>query len=769
MRRPKTHWFRLLAAILVGVLTAISGAVALGAGPAAAAPAPVVLSTTLITRPASVIVGANNQPATNWGFTFSNGFATGDSLVINIGPPGSTSCQSSSNYVGFAAVPKVTVAAISAGQDTPPVITATVVQQTSNPLEFLLCPGINDQLKLTIGNSPDTATTGSSGWTWAVTVSGITYNVGSATGPGNVTTGASYVYAASGTTPLAVGLSANAVVTTVGVTANNPPVLVQPNTTLDTSVTTAISPVVLSESSSAAIPAGAFVCIELNAGNYFLTNSMFAPVGFAQTNAGSGAVLANSGALTGFGPPSAIGAFDTSGVAFQVTTASTTAGVFEAAGLRVVNPVSVPFGAQNLTVYAASSVANCASGTATAVYSYAISGFSVFSTSRIFGQDADGTAAAELASVFPPTGSSCPASGSVVLATDQNFPDALSASYLAAQLGTGVLLTPTGGLSLVTSAALRLEGITHVYVVGGPLAVSDAVVGSLQGSQAFNCGGTTGLTSGGNPVNLAVTRVFGQTQYDTAQTVAQFFGPGGIGTGAFGGGYPTVVAGTSAYNTTAGLSGTLAPASSAATPTAILATGQTFPDAMAASAMSYAKKWPILLTQQASLSSQASSAIANLGIKQVIVMGGPVAVSDAVVTQLAALGVTVLRIAGTDYTDTAQLLAEFELSTTTNGVAQPTGLGWADLGTSPNTYGVNVARGDFYADALAGSVVGGVNHAPIVLTLKPDTLGTGIPNLFIAEAGLTLPNQVDLVTILGGPQAVTPATASAVIQAIANA
>ena len=767
MKLVKTNRSRRLAVVIVGVLTATSGIMTLGAVPAVAAPAPVVLSTTPITRPNSVIVNASNQPATNWGFTFSNGFAAGDTLVINIGPPGSTACQSSSNYVGFDAPPTVTVKAVSSGQDTPPAITATLSQQTSNPLEFVLCPGIKDQLKLSIGNGPDTTATGSSSWTWAVTVSGITYDVGSAAAPGNVSTAASYVPATG--TPLSVGLSANAVVTAVGVSANLPPVLVQPNTTLDTSVTTAISPVVLGESAKAAIPAGSFVCIELNAGNYFLTNSMFAPIGLAQTDAGSGAVIANSGALSGFGPSSALGAFDTSGVAFQVTTASTTAGVFEAAGLRVVDPVSVPFGAQKLTVYAATSVANCASGTATAVYSYAIPGFSVFNTSRIFGQDADGTAAAELAAVFPPTGSSCPVSKSVVLATDQNFPDALSASYMAAQLGSGVLLTPTGSLSSVTSVALRLEGITHVYVVGGPLAVNDAVVTQLQGTQAYNCGGSTGVTNGSGPVNLAVTRVFGQTQYDTAQMVAQFFGPSGVGTGAFGGGYPIIVTGTSAYNTTSGLSGTLAPASSAATPTAILATGQTFPDAMAASAMSYAKKWPILLTQRGSLSSQASSAIANLGVRQVIVMGGPIAVSDAVVTQLAALGVSVLRIAGTDYTNTAQLLAQFELSTTANAASQPAGLGWADLGVNPNTYGVNVARGDFYADALAGSAVGGVNHAPIVLTLNPDTLGTGIPDLFTAEAGLTLPNQVDQVTVLGGPLAVTPATATAVLQAIANA
>ena len=197
----------------------------------------------------------------------------------------------------------------------------------------------------------------------------------------------------------------------------------------------------------------------------------------------------------------------------------------------------------------------------------------------------------------------------------------------------------------------------------------------------------------------------------------------------------------------------------------VRATGQTFPDAMSASAMSYAQKWPILLTQQAALSTQASAAIVDLGIKQVIVMGGPIAISDAVVLQVEALGVSVLRIAGTDLTDTAQLLAEFELSSTANGSGQATGLGWAVAGT-PNTYGVNVARGDFYADALAGSVVGGRTKTPIVLTLNPSTLGTGIPALFNAEHALAVPNQVDAITVLGGPLAVTPAALNAVLASI---
>ena len=169
-----------------------------------------------------------------------------------------------------------------------------MAQQTANPLESLLCPGIKDKLVLTIGNAPDTTTTGSANWTWAITISGIAYNVGSGTGTGNVGVAGSYVPAAAGGTTQSVAPSANAVITAVGVTANNPPVLVQPNTKIDTSVTTAISPVILSEASKGAVTNG-FVCIEANAGNYFLTDSHLTPVGVGQTNAQSGAVVGNSG------------------------------------------------------------------------------------------------------------------------------------------------------------------------------------------------------------------------------------------------------------------------------------------------------------------------------------------------------------------------------------------------------------------------------------------------------------------------------------------
>ncbi len=494
----------------------------------------------------------------------------------------------------------------------------------------------------------------------------------------------------------------------------------------------------ITEAQAGAVPTGT-VCVTLSG-----TSGAFSTTSTPTVTASGGGAVVGAPAINSTGLV----------LQFNVTTASSTAGATYTVGNLVVNAPAT--GGADVAAVIDGASSTCTGGTSLAS---ALILYSTFGVNRIYGQTADGTAAAELTAAFT---NGCPASKNVVLATDQNFPDALSASYLASKLGTGVLLTPTNALASETVTALRIGGINHVYIVGGPLAVSETVVAALQAQPVYTCGGVTPVINGttGAQVMQTVTQVYGQTQYDTAQTVAQYFGSTS-GTGSFNGAYPTSTTGTSAYNTTSGLSGTLAPASATATPTAILATGQTFPDAMAASAMSYAKQWPILLTQQASLSSQASAAITNLGIKQVIVMGGPVAVSDTVVTQLEALGVSVLRIAGTDYTDTAQLLAQFELSTTTLS-GQPTGLGWAVA----NAYNVLVSRGDFFADALAGSALGGLNKWPIVLTFDPNTLGTGIPGLFTTEHALTAPNQVNGITVLGGPIAVTPATVNAVLASI---
>ena len=682
--------------------------------------------------------GLNNQAAgtDSFGFATQNtGWFVGDQLTIRVAPTSGGNCGgtlASPVGIGFASAPTVSATTV-AGQ-TAPTFSAVGLTQSAGP-----CTGTAyfDQAIVTLTNSGTITGAGGLGATQPVTItfSGIAYNITAAVPVGNVSvTGLYNSTAVVG--PSIVGATtgpSNADVGTLSVTANTPPVGLASGST-----NAAISNLVITEAQPGAVPTGT-VCVLLS-GASGTFNTTTAPT---VTASGGGAVV---------GAP----AVNTAGtlLQFNVTTASTaTAATYTVGNLHVNAPAA---GGADVAAVTDGASSACAGGTSLAA---ALTLYNTFGVNRIYGQTADGTAAAELANAF--TGG-CPTTKNVVLATDQNFPDALSASYLASKLGTGVLLTPTNALAAETVTALRVGGINHVYIVGGPLAVSETVVAALQAEPVYNCGGTVPVTNPttGAQVLETVTQVYGQTQYDTAQTVAQYFGSS-VGTGSFNGAYPTSTTGTSAYNTTSGLSGTLAPASATPSATAILATGQTFPDAMTASAMSYARQWPILLTQQASLSPQASAAITDLGIKQVIVMGGPIAVSDTVLSQLGTLGVSIIRIAGTDYTDTAQLLAQFELSTTLVS-GQATGLGWA-VG---HAYSVNVSRGDFFADALAGSALAGLAHAPIVLTFDPNTLGTGIPALFTAEHGLTAPNQVNNITVLGGPIAVTPATVSAVLASI---
>lgn len=389
-------------------------------------------------------------------------------------------------------------------------------------------------------------------------------------------------------------------------------------------------------------------------------------------------------------------------------------------------------------------------GTATPVASPTFTTFT-----RVSGPTADATAAAELEHQFP-AGTSCPGTTGtrpVILATDATYPDALASATLAHSLGTGTLLTPTATLSQATIAALRQEGITRVDVVGGPLAVSTTVVQQLKALPAYACGGTGPLATG---KQVTVTRIWGQTEYTTAERIAEKLPAGSVGAVNLSGAYAGVSAqgGNGQFNDTAGL-GSAGPVATGALPTAILATGHGFQDAEAASTLAYAASLPILLTTPSTLSSQAASTVGSLGIKQVIVMGGPLAVSNAIVTQLQALGVSVLRVAGQTFVDTSVQLARLETA------AAPTGFAWAGTGS------VTIARGDAFTDGLAGAVVSADgpragSPQPLLLTTNPSTVGTPLAS-FLKTAGATGLGGATVThfTVLGGALAVTQTTINA--------
>lgn len=285
----------------------------------------------------------------------------------------------------------------------------------------------------------------------------------------------------------------------------------------------------------------------------------------------------------------------------------------------------------------------------------------------------------------------------VVLASGENFPDALAASYLAGRLHAPVLLTPTAALDSATVSALQSLGAKGVDIVGGTAAVSANVASQLT---------TDGYT---------VSHVAGPDRFATAAAVAQ------LGSVHF-----------------VGSLGTLGR-------TAIVTSGVNFPDALAGSPMAYSNAFPILLTQVTSLPAATATALKNLGIQHVLLLGGTSAVSSAVQQTLVTDGMTVQRVAGVDRTQTATAIAAIETS---------------QLGFT--TANVNLARGDTYPDALTGGAYsGGANRqSPVLLADSPSNLGPYTTAYLHANA-----STIATIHIFGGTSAITLATANAAVVA----
>lgn len=374
----------------------------------------------------------------------------------------------------------------------------------------------------------------------------------------------------------------------------------------------------------------------------------------------------------------------------------------------------------------------------------------------VWGPTADATAAAEFTRAFPYTKGSCPTSRAAVVATTAVYQDALSSQYLAQSLTTGTLLTPTLSLSPVTATALKEEGIKTVYITGGPLAVTTTVAGAIGQLPAYACGGTSPTGT------ISVQRIWGETQYGTAEQIADHVGISPAARKSFASAYSTAnsLGGTGRYNDTSG-AGSSAP--SGAQLTAILASGQEFQDAQSASMISYHTKLPLLLTPATTLSTTAVAAIQELGITQLILMGGEFGITNTVESALIAkTGVSVLRVAGETYSDTARQLARFEAAASTSG------LGW-----TPG-HRILVSRGNGFTDGIAGAVLDGPHNTatgtgvrPLLLTENPIVLGTSLVT-FLKNTGHTgidgTPSKkVTNLTILGGPLAVSTTEISAMV------
>lgn len=161
------------------------------------------------------------------------------------------------------------------------------------------------------------------------------------------------------------------------------------------------------------------------------------------------------------------------------------------------------------------------------------------------------------------------------------------------------------------------------------------------------------------------------------------------------------IGGSDRYATAAALSASAHAAGSA--PVVVVASGEGFADALAASGLAGALGGPVLLTRADTLPQATATEIGKLGATHAVIVGGTRAVSETVAGSLRAAGLSVERISGADRYATAARVAA-RISTVS--------------GASPQT--VLIARGDAFPDALALSPIAYQNHWPVLLTRPGD-------------------------------------------------
>lgn len=129
--------------------------------------------------------------------------------------------------------------------------------------------------------------------------------------------------------------------------------------------------------------------------------------------------------------------------------------------------------------------------------------------------------------------------------------------------------------------------------------------------------------------------------------------------------------------------------------TVVLATGQSFPDALAGGPLAASLDAPLLLTRGDELPRVTRDAITDLPVEEVVVLGGQAAVADEILGELDDLGLAVERTHGSDRYATAAAIAR--------------ALG----GSSTRVF---LAAGRDFPDALTAAAPAGMLGVPVLLT-----------------------------------------------------
>jgi putative cell wall-binding protein len=161
--------------------------------------------------------------------------------------------------------------------------------------------------------------------------------------------------------------------------------------------------------------------------------------------------------------------------------------------------------------------------------------------------------------------------------------------------------------------------------------------------------------------------------------------------------------------------------------TVFIATGASFPDALAGTPAAAKAKAPVLLTTRFQLPSATATELARLKPSTIVVLGGGGAVSDGVLSKLRSYASSVVRWAGADRYATAATISARSFA--------------------PGVKAVYLATADTFPDALSGGAVAGRVGGPILLVNR-----NSVPSATASELARLKPAKI---VILGGTSVVS--------------
>lgn len=207
--------------------------------------------------------------------------------------------------------------------------------------------------------------------------------------------------------------------------------------------------------------------------------------------------------------------------------------------------------------------------------------------------------------------------GTLIVASGENYPDALAASSVAGALHAPILLTAKKELSLQALQQVNKIQPSTIIIVGG----SNAVSANAERSLKSNCGN--------------VQRVYGATRVDTALAL---------------------------YRSDTRFDFTWSD-------TAIVTTADNYADALSMSAWAYRSSSPIFLVSNKADNAKQIAALKDGDFSDIVIAGGTQAVNKQIEQQIAdATGITPTRLSGETRYDTSIAIAKWLTQYTALGV-----------------------------------------------------------------------------------------------------